>query len=661
MISVIIAIIVATLFALFAGAYYQRSVIKKKAKLFLWLVRLVALALLVCAFIQPSFTLKTLAKDENDIAIFIDASRSMGLFKLDSLLLRLSSFGDFSRALPKAKPIVRFFCFGDSVRPCDPSTIRNIPFTDSRSFFPKDLSKWRTLIILSDGNWSNPSIATALFENKNCYYLPLPAPSPRPFLHMQCISFQSPVAQDSLSVATLNIQGFKSTNEPLDINVRQGAKPVLHRLRAMNSGYFNDTLLLTFPTSNPGRFLYSISVKNTNDSLRCLKHLVASVIPSTFLARIATSAPTLDARFLTIALGSDPAWKMANTNDKADALFCVDWDALAKKAFSELKPLGVAAFIGCLPCSSQVTMTTDTLALLSNEPNDSLAQRILQRKLPSPASIVTCPRSGLSQRNTILDCVVRQKRQQPARCDTLPFLFEGSFSGHSFVAFTSRNTWSMVFLPLGLDQENETGSLLRDVLSVVKESAIRRVNRTFFMYPSASEINEFDSCPFRIVMPPEMIEPQSATAGVASARIDFSICRGEHRMLDTTFTAALETFLGTQTFMCRPMPAGTYSYSARLSLGKKQFSWADTMIIGNNDIERSITGQNTVLLNQIAAPLSSNDPRLLSDIIDRNSKLQKNALIPRVFQLKRSWLLLGIILALFCLEWAIRRKEGLDG
>jgi hypothetical protein len=219
----------------------------------------------------------------------------------------------------------------------------------------------------------------------------------------------------------------------------------------------------------------------------------------------------------------------------------------------------------------------------------------------------------------------------------------------------------MDFLPLGLDQENETGSLLRDVLSIVKESATQRLNRTFFMYPSASEINEFDSCVFCIVMPPEMIEMQNTPAGMASGRIDFSIRRGERRMLDTTFAPALATLLGTQTFICRPLPAGTYSYSARLSVGKKLFSSVDTMVVGNNDIELSPLGQNTVLLNQIAVPLNTNDPRLFSDLIDRNSKVQRNAMTTQVFQLKRSWLLLGIIIALFALEWAIRRKEGLDG
>jgi hypothetical protein len=75
----------------------------------------------------------------------------------------------------------------------------------------------------------------------------------------------------------------------------------------------------------------------------------------------------------------------------------------------------------------------------------------------------------------------------------------------------------------------------------------------------------------------------------------------------------------------------------------------------------SIQGQNTTLLNQIAVPLDGNDPRALSAVIERDPGLAKNVMNARIYQIKRSWWLWGIIVALFALEWVMRRKYGLDG
>jgi hypothetical protein len=667
MISAAIIIAVALGLAVLAGAFYLREPRGKSAGIFLWIIRSLALLMLLCAFFQPALTFKTLSRNDGGAAVLIDASRSMGLFGLDSLLRRLSGLKDYPGAPSSGRQRVQFFSFGDSLRPCAAASLPAIGFSDNHSFFPKALSSWPTVIIVSDGNWSNSSLPADIFEDKNCYYLALPPPSPRPFLHSSVISFQPVAVKDSALAAILAVQGYKTTERPIEIDVRQGAKQLLHRERRLPAGYFNDTISLPLPTDEAGRFLYHIGVRNAADSLRSHAYLKENIVPSAFSAAVAASSPSIDARFLSLALSSDPAWRIdggENAAASADALLLLDWSASAQKAFSALKPSGVAVFVGCLPCEKPAMIAPDTFGLFSTGPDDSLTQRILERTLPSPGRIVTCDRMPFSGERTTIECIVRKKnplrKAAPGGAgDTLPLLFEGVYKGRSCVALTACDLWHMEFLPLGLTQETEGGSFLRDVFSIVKRSVANRRNRSFFVYPREQGISEFDSGSFCIVLPPEMTAARQA-GGSPEGRIAFSIGQNGRGVFDTAFAAGVETTEGTSVVRCPPLPAGVYTYGAALTLNNKRFSWIDTMVVMKSDLELSIQGQNTVLLNQLALPLDINDPRALEAVFTRRDGPSNGVFSETVVRLKRSWWLWGIIVALFCLEWAVRKKVGLD-
>jgi hypothetical protein len=661
------ACIVFLVLAVFSGVAYTRDSrvgipggpIKKKSMFFLWAVRILALIVLACAFFQPALKLQTIAADTGNVAVLIDASKSMGLFQLDSMLKHLPDlFGNTGTT-------ARFFFFGDSLRPCNPATLTSGAFIDKNSFFPGDLSAWSTVVILSDGNWSNTSLPTNAFENKNCFYFPLPAMSPRPFLSCECISFPTPVSEDSVSRAAILVKGYKRSGDPLEIDVKSGAKRLFNKNRILPAGYFNDTLSLSFPTNKAGRFLYGIRIKNMADTLTSQVYLVSDVVPSAFAAAIISPSPALDERFLSLAISGDPSWKIGYGSDaarKADAMFFTEWDASSKKMFSLLKPSCVAVFVGCLPCSTRFTVTPDTFALIAADPDDSLARRIMQRSLPAPEQLVVCGGSAFSKLRTRLGCVARKKTfPQPGsratQADTLPFIFEGVYSGRGFVAIAARNIWRMEFLPLGLDQENESGSLARDVIAIVNESIRGGLARSFFVYPSSGA---GDSCAFSIVLPQELNVTPLPPRSRGAARIEFSIQQEGTRIIDTAFTPEPGELSGVQTFKCRSLPSGTYAYTAALSFDKKRFLWSDTLDVNTNDLELSISGQNTVLLGQLAVPLSGAEKRSFSESIGKQPGLARSLTNQKVYQIKRSWVLWGVIIALFSFEWFMRRKVGLD-
>jgi hypothetical protein len=665
MMSVVITFLSVCVLLIVASVYYYKCVrLKRVTALWLWIIRCSLCIAALCAFFQPMLSFKTVAMNEAGADVFIDVSKSMQLFHPNEIFKSCNALKNSVASRSPHNDALRFFCFGDSLRQC-PEALENISFSDKRSTFPSEMDKRRTVVIISDANWSNPSIAPSLLENKNCYFLPMRDFSPKPFLNLDCISFRTPVVQDSVSLALFNVQGFAGTPSFLRVSVKHNNTPLLSRRLKVDRGYFSDTLSFRFPTAVPGRSLYTVEIKDSVDSLYCRQSLMGNVIPQVLTATLYSSTPTLDERFISLAMGKDDAWKF-DTSDgvRSDVVFLLNWDGKAKRMMSLLKPTGMAVFIGCLPCSTKLFPIADSFTLVSPQSGDSLLARILEKKLPPPSAVVACGQS-LSVRLRMLDCIIRKNRTSQSadnrfEADTLPFLFAGDLDNRAFLALTAKEAWSMEFLPLGMDWENENASLLQDVLSIVKDQLANKFNRAFFLYPDASQFSEYDSCSFSMVLPSEVEAFSSQTQKQCRCRIDFSIKQGERRILDTSFIPDISGFSNVPGFRCRPLQTGTYSYDAVLSYGETRRRWIDTFSVRNGDLEFSIQGQNTILLNQMGIPLDMSDSAAVSAIINGNPQQFPHATDTRFFQIKQSWPLLAIIAALFTLEWIIRRKNGLD-
>jgi|GEM_PF-1260474 len=663
-----IPLCVAAILVLFSALYYRRCTTNKRAALFLWSLRCVTILLLVCAFFEPILRFRTIG-EPGTIIVLVDVSKSMRLFKSDSLARRIIEA--FGVAASDKTPPLRVFCFGDSLRRADTA---GFSFSDRQSFFPalsgrEEFDRSRSIVIVSDGNWSNPILPGAALEGKNCFYLKLGGFSPRPFLHVECPAFPAYVPQDSPYVFKLGIQGFKKSALPLEIIVREGDRSVVKTRIHADTGYFSDTLSIRLPSSRPGRHCFFVRVGNTVDSLDRQIYLMDAVVPGAFKAAVYSAAPTIDKRFLSLALSSADAWRLDPSDNprELDALFAFDWDSRAREAFSRIKPSGIAVFIGCMPCSTYSFVAPDSFALVSARQDDSLAQNLERMHLPPPSHIVVCSHPALTSIRLILQCAVRVGMAGRRAIDTLPFLFSGNMAGRGALVVAAGDIWKMEFLPLSVERETENTSFLQQVLVMARQRLYANVNKSFFAYPAATELSELDSCAFSFALPPEASQPNESSR---RSSINFSVTNNGVPFLDTTFAAnawetsgasgGAETVSGIQTLRLRPFAPGSYLYKATLVSGSVRLVSADTLRVENSDLEYAIQGRNASMLDQVAIPMELSDAKAVMDAASADSQSKKRATRTISFTIEQSWPLFIAIVFLLGLEWIFRRKIGLD-
>jgi hypothetical protein len=341
--------------------------------------------------------------------------------------------------------------------------------------------------------------------------------------------------------------------------------------------------------------------------------------------------------------------------------FFLAWDTEAHRIFSQLKPQAIAVFSGCLPCSTHTFPVADSFALTSTAVQDSFARRILEKRLPPPASVVACGTSSITGRRDVLNCVVSQKNAaslpgSALAADTLPFLFTGIFENRTIIAVTAKNIWPLEFLPLGIDQENETSSFTRELLALAKQQLAAGINRAFFFYAENSSAHEYDSSYFIPILPADI---EKAAAPGSPQRIDFSLSSGKLRLIDTVFSIVPAAHL-TPILSCRPLPPGTYPYSASMTAQGKRHMWGDTLFVRNDDLEYAIFGQNTILLDQTGLPVSPIDTAEIASALSETPGQLPGETESHFFQISQSWPMFIILIALLTAEWALRRKNGLD-
>ena len=101
----------------FAGVYYFHSGLKIRTFIFLWAVRALIIAALLCAFFQPVFKIPTIAPKDRGTVVLLDVSKSMRLFNADSSISRfLATLPNFPTGGARGPAVVRTVCFGDSTR-----------------------------------------------------------------------------------------------------------------------------------------------------------------------------------------------------------------------------------------------------------------------------------------------------------------------------------------------------------------------------------------------------------------------------------------------------------------------------------------------------------------------------------------------------------------
>jgi hypothetical protein len=649
-------------FVLASVYYFHRTT--TKARLFLVGIRSVLIAALVCALIEPVLKFERLSRTERIIPVLLDVSASMRLFHPDSTVMPfLRSLAAVTKDNAGAEVKIVPYCFGDSLRRCGP--IDAVRFSDRQSILPVSFQEKSALLsplflIITDGNFSNASMPRELFQDRTCLYCELPPVSPQPFLTAGILSVNDHAILDSLAVAVVLVHGYCGTAGDLSITCKEKSRVLTRLTTKIKTGFFSDTMSIRLPTSVQGRFLYTVTVASVGDTLRRALYFPQTVISNRFTARIVSGAPSLDRRFLTLALQNDPQWYcVGSTAKECDALFIFDFNRAMADTIPRVTDHGIEVFLGAPACEERQTFSPTSFSLVPFQPDDSLFQQLAAADLPPPLFLYKCSAPFLSRQRPILGYIVaRDKTEQ----DTIPFLSAGFFERHDAIAVAGHDLWRMDFLPLSITGRTETGSFLGYVTDYVKQQITVNNSRNFFVFPSAAEVYENDSILFNVLLPSDFNDIPAGSDRYGKNTgcfVQFTVDSLSRRIYATgNVPVNLKAPLGGIVAL-PPLAGGTYYYRCSFEAKGLVGNFADSLYVEKNREELSVAGQNTTLLDQFSFPLKKNSPQALLDAY-AGAFASKRTTTFDAFEIHRSWILLSVIILLMTAEWVVRRKQELE-
>ena len=607
-------------------------------------LRIIQALLIFIAFSEPVFRFQRISSPTNDIPVLIDVSQSMSLFEPDSTVIpflnRLQQINNLSDTKSRN---FQFILFGDSVRAADDLT--KTTFNDKRSEFPsahaKVLRNSTDFIIISDANWSN-TVPLDFFTKKTVHYLQLPGFKHPPFLRIGDREI-SPHRADSTSALHLTIEGRIEEDKPVRICVFEREKLICEQVLNEQPGFFKRDLELKITAASAGKHLYRISATH-GDSLHTSVYILRYVKPDKFFYQLFSSFPKLDRRFLSLSLSKYQEFKKNDkgSGKKDDCIFFFNWNDTVASALKNLKPQGIAVFIGCLPCPKHKTFIPSASDFIRIVPDNllSVSDHILQ-KLPPPSKIMICPE--LSPHSPLLSVSVAK--------DTVPLLFSTEWNGYHTLVYGATDLWKLDFWPMSTHySEEQAFSFSGLFLTLVKEQLFSRISEQYFIYPSETVV-ESDSICFSLSFPSTI--PVSYRTDIRLTITDM----GGKNVLDTMMDV-INTGSTRQKSIIRPLESGKYIYNSSIRFNNKEYSFSDSLYIEKQKEELQIPGQNTLLLSEIGQPVSFQNITALAENL-KNDNPGDDRFIEDSIQLNRNWWLLILILAFLAIEWIYRRFAGL--
>ncbi|MBD3321265.1 MAG: hypothetical protein GF350_09245 [Chitinivibrionales bacterium] len=637
------------------GAYYLRTGAPKNRTVVPAIIRIILICLLLCAFFQPSLTFTFLSRTRPSCALLIDNSQSMTLFNPDSSVIPFVQ-KYLSLAATEGSDTWRAYIFGDSLKPV--SGVSEIAFDLNSSRFPvssleNELNSVSSLILISDGNWTNARLDNYLPGIRNSRYLLLPARVPRPSVHIDIRQHRNQVRQDSASSVSVHISGYKTHPGPLRLSLTRHSRLLVEKMIDAAPGFFRDTLTVPLPASSTGRHLYRVSLTDDTDSVQSSQQFVQTVVPRHFYAGFHRAAPLLDKRFLSLAIGHSDTWKHAKTPEEATVFFIFSWDPEAARVLQTRAKQSLPVFAGCSPFDNTAPVRPGRLRILPPPPVSEYGPPPFTGELPPPAAMLLfAPYPGKS-RSVLLSVKTAGSRNDSRSHDTIPFLFAGKYKGRDALFLTARGTWQWDFRTKALQRELQSFPFSHYLLTIIRRRVLFSTLDSYYLYPAHGAVYENDSLFFTAALPAEC-----NNAARASNRIVI-LGKVNDTLRDTTVTFVPPPF-GSMRFALAPLHAGTYALRSTLAVEDKQFSFADSLHVAQDNSEFEVQGQSTAILDQWGEPVS---PERFDDLLDELQEFAGDTerhTRTRTWRITQSWPLLIIILLLLGTEWYIRKRIRLD-
>jgi len=274
-------------------------------KLVLLIIRVALFILILGVFFQPSFKINRLASHENNILVLLDCSSSMQLFNSDSIGSYLSKILKSPvNSNNQLMPHFTVFGFGDSLRQI-PAPLSE-KFNDNTSRFPRfltnnQLKKHRKVLIISDGNWTNTTSPHHSIRDKECYYLPMQQRIQIAYLHIEAPALLHSIVSDTNWTVPVQLSGFTEQNKTITLRCSYKQQSLTEKSMVVDSGFFTETRAIKIPAKKAGTRLLELSAQ-LGDSLISKRYILQNILPNKFTAYLHAPYPSLDKRFLTLAM-----------------------------------------------------------------------------------------------------------------------------------------------------------------------------------------------------------------------------------------------------------------------------------------------------------------------------------------------------------------------
>jgi hypothetical protein len=271
--------------------------------------------------------------------------------------------------------------------------------------------------------------------------------------------------------------------------------------------------------------------------------------------------------------------------------------------------------------------------------------------IPPPPHILECALSHQRSGQRYISAVLAQ-RSPPG--DTLPILFSGRIGPHFFIAAASPQIcWRWDFLPLGLSRDGSSFAFSRLLLSLVKQQLVRSLAEDYVILPDGDAPASGDSAGFRLLLPAEASDSKEAAAR-------FTLYAANNRMLIDTAVTLYPFGRSELPLHLAPLEAGSYRMQSTVTASGSSYAGACSLRVSQSRKEFEIDGQNSLLLSNFARPLQPDNREEIFQFLSSDDHIRNIAPVIRVFHLRQSWLLLGLLFGLLATEWMVRRRKGLD-
>lgn len=618
-----------------------RSDFTYRAKWFFSSVRVLMGIVLIFMVLEPVFHIRYLAKSTAPLPILVDASASMSHFAADSVVTGIRRGIDSIAALHTASVSdTRWFLFGDSLRVLKKDSVK---FSDGKSYFPdftesSVLNNSKEMIIISDGHWSNSELPFKAADSRIFWYVPLT-------LHHQppSLSIQAPdtISSSENRPVKLFIQCKGVTTDTTHLSLTLTDKDTIATLLStpIPEGTYNYTFTVAMPDEKPGYHVYNCSVFSTGDSLRTSRKVLYRVTPEKYRCSFISSRPSMDERFLRLAVDRNSSFIKNGGTGKTDVYFVFN-NAKVPDAIKE----GLPVFIGTPPLQFS-TVSSDSLSIAF--PGDAIVNPFTHLPLLQlpPIEMSIPAKLPFQPSHTYLTAENGN--------NSFPLLFSGSYHKQQAVFCSITNFWKWDFLPLSHGTgESNNFSFSESLLKLVESVLISTTNDTLLAF-SAGTTTSSDS--IRMLC----IAPYIAFKDSVQLSVRF-LKSGKNAVPDTSILLK-SSYFPLRGFRLPPLPEGEYTQICSLTVRDKSFLSHSTITVTADNSEHMVNDQNESLLRQYGSPLSLEKDLLtspfFSEKVARNTGNRESS---GLITIQRSWWLLGILLFLFFLEIAVRKFKYYD-